>query len=73
MKAEIKHCPTCGSTRIRRVKKDWAGESSGEKYVVTDLVFDECPACNERIFDRDAVHRIQERSPAFTHLRRKAA
>jgi YgiT-type zinc finger domain-containing protein len=75
MKAQlkIKTCPTCGSGEIKKVKKDWKGEYQGKKYSVTSLSFYECPDCDERVYDRDAMHRIEERSPALGNAYRKKA
>lgn len=67
MKTEltIKRCPTCGSTKIRKVKRDWRGQYHGRSYSVASLSFFECPACGERVYDRKAMHRIEEKSPAL--------
>jgi YgiT-type zinc finger domain-containing protein len=61
----IKTCPTCGSPKIKKVKKDWEGEYQGKKYSVPSLSFYECPNCGERVYDRDSMHRIEEKSPAL--------
>ena len=73
MKPALKHCPTCGSSRIRHRKKDWHGTYKNEEYTVEDLEYDECADCGEQVFDRDAVRHMQEVSPAFKHLKRNAA
>jgi len=70
---KIKTCPTCGSGEIKKVKKDWKGEYRGKKYSVPSLSFYECPDCGERVYDRDAMHRIEERSPALGKAYRKKA
>jgi YgiT-type zinc finger domain-containing protein len=70
---KIKTCPTCGSGEIKKVKKDWKGEFRGKKYSVPSLSFYECPDCGERVYDRDAMHRIEERSPALGNAHRKKA
>jgi len=70
---KIKICPTCGSSGIKRVKKDWKGEYQGKKYSVPSLSFYECPDCGERVYDRDAMHRIEEKSPALGKAHRKKA
>ncbi len=69
----IKICPICGSTKIRRMKKDWKGEYKDKKYSVPSLSFFECPDCGERVYDRDAMHRIEEKSPALAKAYRKKA
>jgi len=61
----ITHCPTCGSREIRKVRRDFAGDFRGCPYTVPDLEFFECPACGEKVFDREAMRRIEAYSPAF--------
>lgn len=63
---EITVCPSCGSEEIKKVCRDWSGSFEGRSYTVPALDFYECPACGEKVYDRDAMRRIQERSPAFT-------
>jgi YgiT-type zinc finger domain-containing protein len=70
---QITQCPTCGSTRIAKVQRDWAGEFQGKKYRVEALEFYECPVCGERILDREAMRRIEAQSPAFKSRRPKRA
>ncbi len=70
---EIKTCPTCGSREIKRVKKVWRGKYQGKAYSVPSLSFYECPDCGEKVYDRDAMHRIEEKSPALRKARNKAA
>jgi YgiT-type zinc finger domain-containing protein len=62
---KITKCPSCGSGRIRRVRSTWTGQFQGKDYVVEDLEFHECPACGERVYDREAMRKIEARSPAF--------
>jgi YgiT-type zinc finger domain-containing protein len=68
---EIKTCPTCGSPRFRRVRRDWKSEFKGEAYVVRDLEYFECENCGERLYDRDAMRRIEKVSPAYSKMRAK--
>lgn len=65
MSLQITHCPNCGSDRIEKVCRDWMGTYKGQSYVVPKLDFYECPVCGERVFDREAMVRIQAVSPAF--------
>jgi YgiT-type zinc finger domain-containing protein len=60
----IKTCPSCGSKRIRRVRKALVREARGRKYVVPSLEFHECPDCGERLFGRDTMRRIEACSAA---------
>jgi YgiT-type zinc finger domain-containing protein len=71
--AKIASCPTCGSRKIRRVRKTVTRTHAGRTYIVPDLAFWECPACTERVYDRDAMRRIEEHSPAYHKARRATA
>jgi len=65
MKLTITHCPTCGSEQIKAVCRDWTGAYRGQSYDVPALSFYECPVCGERVFEREALAKIQAASPAF--------
>ena len=69
----IRKRPTCGSGEIKKVKKDWKGKHQGKKYSVSSLSFYECPECGKRVYDREAMHRIEEKSPALGKPCRKKA
>ena len=62
---DITACPNCGSGRIQKVSRDVTRRVRGEAYTVPNLTFYECPACGERVYDREAVRRIEACSPAF--------
>jgi YgiT-type zinc finger domain-containing protein len=62
---EITFCPTCGSDQIKKVRRNWTGEFQGKTYTIPDLEFHQCPACWERILDREALRRIKASVPAF--------
>jgi len=62
---KITVCPSCGSERIKKVRRDWMGTYHDEAYVVPKLTFYECPQCGEKVYDRDAMRRMEARSPAF--------
>jgi len=62
---QITACPSCGSTKIKKVRRDWSGEFHGQSYTVPALEFYECPDCGEKVYDRDAMRKIEEHSPAF--------
>ncbi len=72
---EINICPSCGSRQIEKLHRDWEGDFEGKHYVVRDLEYYECPACGECVFDREAMQKIEERSPAFgrARMRRRTA
>jgi YgiT-type zinc finger domain-containing protein len=62
---KIKRCPTCGSDKIKQVHRNWRGEFHGHAYTVPALGYYECPVCGEKIYDREAMRRIEAVSPAF--------
>ncbi|TLY19030.1 MAG: YgiT-type zinc finger protein [Nitrospirae bacterium] len=62
---KITTCPTCGSRKIKRVRRTWTGEYRGLTYKVPALEYHECPACGEKVYDRKAMKRIEAHSPAF--------
>jgi YgiT-type zinc finger domain-containing protein len=64
-KVKITHCPHCGSDQICLLKQDWTGTFEGQVYIVPDLEFYQCPQCGERIYDREAMRKIEAYSPAF--------
>ena len=66
---QIKTCPTCGSSRIKWVRRNWRDSFQGKPYMVPNLEFYECPDCGERIYDRDAMRKIEAHSPAYAKLR----
>jgi YgiT-type zinc finger domain-containing protein len=66
----IQACPSCGSGRIRPVRRNWSGEFRGRRYTVPQLRFFECPACGEKVFEPEAMRRIESKSPAFAGARR---
>jgi hypothetical protein len=53
------------------VQRDWTGEFQDKKYSIEALEFYACPACGEQVFDREAMRRIEARSPAFQSRRLK--
>ena len=62
---KITTCPSCGSGKIKKVKKNWKGEFQGQKYTVPVLEYHECPHCGEKVYDREAMRKIESHSPAF--------
>jgi YgiT-type zinc finger domain-containing protein len=71
-KLEITECPTCGSKRIKQVRRNWHDTYQGQTYTVPNLTFWECPDCSERLFDRIAMRQIEAHSPAYAKPRRAA-
>jgi YgiT-type zinc finger domain-containing protein len=66
---KITKCPSCGSSEIRRIRRDWSDEYQGIAYVVPDLEYYECPECGERVYDQNAMRKIESHSPAFKRAR----
>jgi YgiT-type zinc finger domain-containing protein len=71
-RANITHCPTCGSDQIKQVCRDWTSTYQGRSYVVPALTFYECPVCGERVFEREAMAKIRVYSPAYARKSVKA-
>ena len=65
---QITVCPSCGGGNIKKVKQDWNGEFRGKPYTVPALEFYECPDCGERIYDREAMRKLEVHSPAFVRV-----
>jgi YgiT-type zinc finger domain-containing protein len=65
----ITKCPTCGSDKIKKVRRKWICKVHGQTYSVPKLEFHECPACGEKVYDREAMRRIEAHSPAFARAR----
>lgn len=63
-------CPSCGGNKLKRVRRDFTAQFRGEAYTVPDLEFHECPDCGEKIYDRQAMRKVEACSPAFakSHL-----
>ena len=72
---KITTCPSCGSRKVKKVRRNWTGSFKGKRYTVPNLQYYECPGCGEKVYDRDAMREIEAYSPAFErmHPRRKSA
>jgi YgiT-type zinc finger domain-containing protein len=66
---QITECPTCGSDKIKKVRKTLHRETRGIPYVVPNLAFWECPDCGERLFDHEAMQKIEAHRPARSTAR----
>jgi len=66
---KLTKCPTCGSERIKQVRRRWTGVFKGQRYVVPNVRFYECPDCGETVFDPDAVDKIEAHRPALPRAR----
>jgi YgiT-type zinc finger domain-containing protein len=61
----LKTCPTCGSRKIKRVRRTLRRVFQGRAYVVPNVEFHVYPDCGENLFDSAATDKIQAHSPAF--------
>ncbi|MBH0199889.1 MAG: type II toxin-antitoxin system MqsA family antitoxin [Nitrospira sp.] len=66
---QISKCPSCGSNKIKKVRRKWTGKYQGQLYSVPRLEFHECPACGEKVYDCEAMRKIEAHSPAFVKAR----
>jgi YgiT-type zinc finger domain-containing protein len=62
---DIDTCPSCGSKRVRKVRRTITRVFKGRSYTVPNLEFHECPDCGEKMYDREAMRKIEACSPAF--------
>jgi YgiT-type zinc finger domain-containing protein len=58
-------CPSCGSQKIHRQECDVTGNYHGQSYIIPAVSFYECPDCGEKVYDREAMRKIERYSPAF--------
>jgi YgiT-type zinc finger domain-containing protein len=62
---EITCCPSCGSRKIMKVRGPVSHEFEGEIYTVAGVTYYQCPDCGERVYDGEAVDKMQAASPAY--------
>lgn len=67
---KLTRCPACGSEAVKAVTGTWRGTYQGRAYSVPNLRYFECSGCGEKIYDPEAVRRIQDASPAFSRVSR---
>ncbi|MEW6367943.1 MAG: type II toxin-antitoxin system MqsA family antitoxin [Acidobacteriota bacterium] len=66
---QIKRCPTCGNDRIERVVRDVTRSYEGHSYTVPAVEFYHCRKCGEKVYDREAMLKIEAFSPAYRKRR----
>jgi YgiT-type zinc finger domain-containing protein len=59
----IKTCPTCGRGKLRRVKRDVECNFRGHAYTAPDIEFYECPNCGEKLYDQQAIRKMESHRP----------
>ena len=62
---KITICPSCGDNKIKGVRRNWTGKFKGKTYMVPNLEYYECADCGEKVYDRQAMRKIEAYSPAF--------
>jgi YgiT-type zinc finger domain-containing protein len=62
---DIIHCPSCGSSKIKKVRGPVSHEFEGDTYTVPGITYHACPECGERVYDGQALNKMQAASPAF--------
>lgn len=62
---DIITCPSCGSRNIKKVRRAVSHEIDGETYTVPGITYHACAECGERVYDGNAVSKMQAASPAF--------
>jgi len=65
MSIDITQCPSCGSSKIKKVRGPVSHVFEGETYTVPGVTYYVCPNCGERVYDGEAVAKMQAASPAF--------
>jgi YgiT-type zinc finger domain-containing protein len=55
----ITTCPTCGSKKIKQVRRSVSGVYRGQKYVATGVTYDLCPNCGEKLYGPAAMRKIE--------------
>lgn len=68
---KITICPSCRGNKIEKVQRNWTGKYKGKTYTVPNLEYYECPDCGEKVYDRQAMRKIEANSPAFEKFRAK--
>lgn len=67
----IKKCPTCGRGNLRSVRRDVDCDFLGQTYVAPAIEFHECPDCGEKLYDRQAMQKMESYRPQITKRARK--
>lgn len=62
---KITVCPTCGSGKIKKVRRNWTSKAQSKTYIVPNLEYYECPDCDEKVYDREAMQKIEAYSSVF--------
>jgi YgiT-type zinc finger domain-containing protein len=63
---DLKTCPTCGSRKIRKVRRTVTRGPARRPFTVPQLTFHECHACGEQVYGPEAMEKIQTYRDAAT-------
>ena len=67
---QITICPSCGSNSLKKIRGNWTGKFQNQTYKVPRLESYECADCGEKIYDPQAMRKIEAHSPAFARKQR---
>jgi YgiT-type zinc finger domain-containing protein len=59
----IKTCPTCGSKRIRRVKRNVPSKRGSQPFIAHGITVEACPNCGEVLFSPESLEAIDAQRP----------
>jgi YgiT-type zinc finger domain-containing protein len=59
----LKTCPTCGRRNLRLVTRDVECNFRGHEYTTPGVQFHECPDCGEKLYDREAMRKMEAHRP----------
>lgn len=62
---KINTCPTCSNEKIRHVVRDITRTNKGKTYTIPEVGFYDCSNCGEKVFDHEAMQKIEAHSPAY--------
>lgn len=62
---KITICPNCDSDKIKKVRRNWTSKIQSKTYIVPNLEYYECPDCDEKVYDREAMQKIERYSQVF--------
>jgi YgiT-type zinc finger domain-containing protein len=68
----IKICPTCGHRHVHPVKRDVECNFRGVVYTARAIEFHECPDCGEKLYDREAMRKMESSRPKMRRKTRVA-
>ena len=52
---QITKCPSCGSRKIKIIRRNLKRTYKAMSYTVSAVEFHECPDCGEHVYDRETM------------------